>query len=315
MKLEPHWSDWRAFLALTRSGSTLAAARMLKVSQTTVARRASALEEALGLLLFERRTDGCTLTEAGKSLLPKAEAIESAITAAHEAAKSLARGTRGRVRVTVAEVYADVLLTPNLSEFHRLHSDVQIEVDTCDEFRDLAGGEADVALRSDWQFEEASLVGRRLCDDDWTFYASRGYAENNELPSSIKSLAGHPILGGGGTAWPAYKSWLQRHDLLHYVTFHYSSVTGILGGVRQGVGVSALPCWIAEADPNLLRCFPPPRSGRGLWLLSHETRCQQPHVRAVIDFFYGKLSAHIKATPPWPIRVDPPTQAPLTAAK
>lgn len=166
MKREPHWSDWRAFLALSRSGSTLAASRLMKVSQTTVARRASALEEALGLLLFERRSDGCTLTEAGKSLVPKAETIEALVRAAHEEASSLARVTRGTVRFTVSEVFADAMLTPTLPEFHQRYSGIRIEVDTCDEFRDLAAGQADVALRSTWPFNNPGLVGRRLCDDD-----------------------------------------------------------------------------------------------------------------------------------------------------
>jgi DNA-binding transcriptional LysR family regulator len=310
MKREPHWNDWRAFLALSRSGSTLAAARLMKVSQTTVARRATALEGALGLLLFERRSDGCTLTDAGKSLVPKAEAVEAATSAAHETARSLARVTRGTVRVTAGEVFADIMLTPALREFRQLHSDVRIEVDTCDEFRDLAAGEADVALRSNWDFDDPSLVGRRLCDEDWTFYGSQAYAEQHGVPDSIAGLKGHPILGGGGTAWPAYENWLRRYDLLGSVNFHYSSISGLFAGVRQGLGLSALPCWVAEADSALVRCFPPPRRGRGLWLLSHETRCRQPHVRAVIDFLYDKISAHIKGTAPWPIRIDPPIEQP-----
>jgi DNA-binding transcriptional LysR family regulator len=308
MKREPQWSDWRAFLALSRSGSTLAAARLMKVSQTTVARRVSALEDALGLQLFERRTDGCSLTEAGKSLLSKAEAVEAAVSAAHEAARSLARGIRGTVRVTAGEVFAETMLTPMLSEFHQRYSDIRIEVDTCDEFRDLAAGQADVALRSTWDFDDPSLVGRRLCDSDWTFYASKAYAQQHGAPDCIAALKGHPILGGGGSSWPAYENWLQRYDLLTSVKFHYSSVTGLFAGVRQGVGLSALPCWVAEADPGLVRCFPPPQSGLGLWLLSHETRCQQPHVRAVIDFLFEKISARIKATEPWPIRIDTPLQ-------
>lgn len=197
------------------------------------------------------------------------------------------------------------MLTPILREFYQRHSSVRIEIDTCDQFRDLAAGEADVALRSSWKFDDPSLVGRRLRDEDWTFYASRAYAELHGLPNCISALAGHPILGGGGTAWPAYENWLRRYDLLTFVTVHYSRISGLFAGVRQGLGLSALPCWVAEADSALVRCFPLPRSGRGLWLLSHETRCRQPHVRAVIDFLYDKLGTQIKATAPWPIRVEP----------
>ena len=52
------WNDLRYFLAVADQGSTLAAGRALRVSQTTVARRISALEDSLGLLLFVKRQAG-----------------------------------------------------------------------------------------------------------------------------------------------------------------------------------------------------------------------------------------------------------------
>jgi DNA-binding transcriptional LysR family regulator len=72
------WSDLRHFLAIARSGSTLAAARSLRVSQPTVVRRIAALEEALGLSLFDRRPSGYRLTEAGLTLVERSERVEAA---------------------------------------------------------------------------------------------------------------------------------------------------------------------------------------------------------------------------------------------
>ena len=57
------WNDLRYFLAVARGGSTLSAGRALRVSQTTVARRIAALEQALKLTLFERRQAGYALTQ------------------------------------------------------------------------------------------------------------------------------------------------------------------------------------------------------------------------------------------------------------
>ena len=56
------WNDLRYFLAVARKGSTLAAGRNLRVSQTTVARRVAALEEALGVRLFDKRQAGYAFT-------------------------------------------------------------------------------------------------------------------------------------------------------------------------------------------------------------------------------------------------------------
>src|SRR5262245_38207480 len=70
------WNDLRAFLAVAKEGSTLAASRSLGVNQTTVARRLEDLERALGLKLFERGQAGSRLTEAGAALLDEARRVE-----------------------------------------------------------------------------------------------------------------------------------------------------------------------------------------------------------------------------------------------
>ena len=69
------WNDLTYFLAVARDGSTLAAAKTLRVSQTTVARRIAVLEEALGLSLFHRRQAGYALTPTGEDLLGRAEQV------------------------------------------------------------------------------------------------------------------------------------------------------------------------------------------------------------------------------------------------
>jgi molybdate transport repressor ModE-like protein len=89
------WNDLRFFLAVARTGSTLAGAKALKVSQTTAARRVAALEEALGLQLFERRQAGYALTPAGEALVAQAEGVERAAGAFAEVAAAQARDASG----------------------------------------------------------------------------------------------------------------------------------------------------------------------------------------------------------------------------
>jgi molybdate transport repressor ModE-like protein len=67
------WNDLRYFLAVARTGSTLAAAKALGVSQPTVQRRLAALEKQIGRSLVERHPTGYRLTDIGKKLLPDAE--------------------------------------------------------------------------------------------------------------------------------------------------------------------------------------------------------------------------------------------------
>ena len=290
------WNDLRYFLAVARGGSTLAASRDLRVSQTTVARRIAALEEAVKLALFDKRQAGYALTPAGVELLAHAEAVETAASRFDSAAAATTRDLSGNVRITTEEIFAVTLLAPMLRELHELHPQILIELDTAQAVRDLGAGEADIALRGTVQAQGDGLVGRRLCDDDWTLYCSRDYAARNGVPASPEDLRNHAIIGGGGgNLWRHYQAWLRSLGLEDQVAMHHASATGLLSGVRSGFGIAVLPCIVADAEPDLVRCLPPrPDHGRTFWLLTHERVRHAPRVRTVIDFLYERLIRHVR---------------------
>lgn len=290
------WNDLRYFLAVARGGSTLAAGRALRVSQTTVARRIAALEEALKLKLFDKRQAGYALTAAGAELLGHAEAVESAASKFDSAASASTRDLSGNVRITTEEIFAVTLLAPLLRELHGLHPEILIELDTAQAIRDLGAGEADIAMRSTTNAKGNGLVGRRLCDDNWTLYCSRDYAVRNGVPDGLDDLKNHAIIGGGGgNLWRHYEAWLRSLGLEDRVAMHHASSTGLLSGVRSGFGIAVLPCIIADAEPDLVRCLPPLTDhGRQFWLLTHERVRHTPRVRTVIDFLYERLSRHVR---------------------
>jgi DNA-binding transcriptional LysR family regulator len=61
--------------------------------------------------------------------------------------------------------------------------------------------------------------------------------------------------------------------------------------VRAGFGLAALPGFIADLDPDLIRCMPPaPENKMGLWLLTHERLRHTPRVRVVLDFLGERLA-------------------------
>lgn len=293
------WNDIKYLLAVARSGSTLGAGRTLKVSQTTVARRLSALEEALGLVLVERRQAGYALTPAGEALVAQAEAVEAAASSFAETAGAQSREASGTVCLTAQELYAVTILPPMLRDLHDAHPNLRIELDTADLPRDLGAGEADVALRGGHLPLDSSLVGRRIAPDPWTLYCSRDYAAAHARPRSAADLRGHPIIGGGGDkVWPLYRAWLRRHRLEEAVTIHHSSGTGLLAAVRAGAGLAVLPSFLADRDPDLVRCLDPiANDGAELWLLTHERLRHTPRVRAVMDFLGARLAQLARQAP------------------
>ena len=289
------WNDLRYFIAVAREGSTLAAAKVLRTSQTTVARRVAALEQSLGVTLFDKRQAGYALTTAGSELLDRAKKVELSAEAFADAASAGARDLTGSVRITSEEIYALSLISPLLPELHQQHPDIIVEVDTTSVLRDLGAGEADIALRSSSNEQPAGLVGRRLGIDDWTLYCSKDYADRHGRPTTVKDLKRHAIVGGGGAKlWQHYQAWLKSLDLEDRVAMHHASSSGLLSAIRSGFGVAVLPCIVGDADPDLIRCIPPRTDhGRVLWLLTHERVRRTPRVRAVIDFLYEGLRRHI----------------------
>jgi len=303
------WGDLRYFLAVAETGSTLAAGRVLRVSQTTVARRVAALEEALGLALFDRRRAGYALTPSGEALLAEAQGVASAAAVFAESAAARRRSAGGTVRLTAEQSVAYEVLPPILRDLRDVHPEILIEVDAAEELRDLEAGAADVAIRVLARDDQPSLVGRRLGPDDWSVYCSRDYAAAHGTPESRAALAAHPLIsvGGGGQVARYYGKWLHENGLEAAVAMQHGSVTGLIAAVRSGLGIAALPCLIAELDPALRRCFPGGSyAGRDIWLLCHERLRREPRVRTVMQFLGDRLGRHVGE-----VRRSIETRAPL----
>ena len=285
------WNDLKAFLAVAETGSTLAAAQAMRVSQTTVARRIAALEAATGVTLFERRQAGYALTPVGEAMLASAAAVRDAAARFGEAAGARSRDAGGTVSVTVMEIIAVTILPPILRDLRAEHPGIHIQLDTSDEPRDLAAGAADIAIRSSKQPAGAGLVGRRVADNPWTVYCSRDYADRHGIPHNREELAAHPFIGGGGGVWEPYRAWLRQYGLEESVVMQYDTATGLLSGVRAGMGLSVLPAYLADREPDLIRCLPPKSDDTtGLWLLTHERLRHVPRVRLVLDFLARALT-------------------------
>jgi len=290
------WNDLRYFLAVARSGSTLAAGKALRVSHTTAGRRIEALEAALGVTLFERQPTGYVLTPAGEALVESAEALETAAAQVVETAASQSREASGTVKLTVAEFLAVTMVAPILRDLREAHPAIRIELDTSEEHRDLAAGEADIALRMTRSPKGAGLVGRRIGTCFWSFYGSRDYEAAHGLPSQYDQLKGHVIIGGGGPLpWKLYRAWLKRYGLENDVAVHHGTTTGLLAAVRAGIGLGVLPSIVAQLDPELVLCFPaPPEYEVDLWLLTHERLRHTPRVRIVLDFLADGLARLVR---------------------
>lgn len=287
------WNDLRYFLAVARTGSTLAASRALKANQTTVARRIGVLERAVGTKLFDKKQSGYALTEAGAELRAAAERVEVEANAFVEQAGALGRRISGVIRVTTNEGLANTVMAPALSAFRRLRPEVRVDLAVDERRLDLTRGAADVALRTGPRPTENGLVVRRLTPMAWAAYCSRGYAERRGCPNSVDALGQHAVIGAEGpiAALPGW-TWLRKAAPEAEVVARSSSLTNLISTVRAGLGVTVLPCFLADSDADLVRCIGPISGVQSdLWLVTREDVRDVRRVRTFVDF----LAAHVAA--------------------
>ena len=284
------WGDLRHFLAVARSGSTLSASRALKVSQPTVVRRVAALEQELGVTLFDRRPTGYVCTSVGEALLSKAELVEAAAIDAQETAQAEGRHVGGDVRISVFEIFAITFLAQILRELHLQHPQIHIDLDFSDLVRDLNKGEADIAIRSGKQLSGGGLVCRRLVEERWAYYCSRRYAEQNGVPRSPDELNGHVIIGDGTEDfWPEFQQWRDECGIRNTIDIHHGSTTALLAAIRSGIGIAILPELAALTDSDLVLCMRGPNTGHSLWLVTSERLRHRPSIRLVMDFLAERI--------------------------
>lgn len=286
------WNDLKCFLAVARHGSTIAAGKALKTSQSTVQRRLAALERRLGRKLVAREAAGYRLTDDGRRLLPHAERVEAA---AHDFERQVAGGAHdreGAIRVTCPEpIVYRITQSRLLDRFHALHPGLRVEFVTSDRYLDLTKGEADVALRSGDTDDE--LVGRKIADSIWAVYASRAYLAKHEPPRSVDELSQHPLVAFDGTLINHRASkWLAEVAPQASIAARNNSVLGLVYAVKSGLGLGALPTALGDAEQDLVRVLGPiPELSRSWRLLAHPDLRRTPRIAAFFDFMLAEREA------------------------
>ncbi len=287
------WSDLRHFLAVARGGSTLAAAKLLAVNQTTVARRIAALEESLGEKLFERAAGGYRLTDVGSAMVPNAERVEAEIEAFARMVAQRSRRLSGVIRFTTNDVFADALLNPWLGDFNRRFPVVQLETIVTNEKLDLSRGEADIALRAGrTPVIGDGLVVRRLCTGKWGMYCSKAYAAEYGRPEAADELVKHSLVGGAGELASVEPEFFKHAKAAGAVVRSASSsLLNIASAIRSGLGVGPIPCMLGGLDPMMVQCFLFDEADYDLVLITREEMRLLPHVKAFNDFIAARTSA------------------------
>lgn len=277
------WDDLRYLIAVSRAGTLAAAARELGVQHTTVARRVAALEEGLGVPLIVKGGERIALTDAGRDILTHAQAMKGIADSIQRGAKSSEEHIAGVVRVTLPETLAGYLVR-HLPELRARHAELIVNVLADVRPYDLLGGEADIAVRLHPK-GEGDLVERKLGVVAWSIYASSSYIRERGRPEQLADYARHDLIGfEGALAASPGGAWFREHLPDAKFTMRGNGLLSIFNATLLGVGVTLLPCFMADPEPTLERLTTAAFSNRRIRVLVPADLARVPRVRAVFDF-------------------------------
>ena len=255
------WDKLRIFHAVAQAGSFTHAGEHLSLSQSAVSRQIGALEEDLKVPLFHRHARGLELTEQGELLYRTAHDVFGKVVMAEARLADSLEKPRGELKVSTTVGFGTLWLTPRLREFLDMYPDIQMQLLVSDQELDLSMREADIAIRMSAP-TQPDLIQRRLITVHYHIYAAPDYLKRNGSPRSFDDLAEHRLLVYGDDApaaiasinWLLKKARAQEAESLRVLQIN--NIYGVLRAAESGLGVAALPDYLARDNPGLVQVMP-----------------------------------------------------------
>lgn len=257
--------------------------------KATLSRRVMALEESLGVRLFERGARTLKLTEDGRALHERTSTLVAELA---DVGRSLSEGSfrpRGKLRVSVPLFLGQTLLGSLAAEFNRRYPEVELEVIAEDRYVDLIEDGYDVVVRVNPRKDE-TLVGRRIGEDALVVVAPRGMRRPkptlNGTPPRVPAVTMIHLADKG--PWRV----TDQLEIMPDVRMRLSSLLMVRDAVAAGAGVALLPRAVVEeaADEGRLTIWSTvPHRTSEIWVLHASRRLASTKVTAFVDFIVETL--------------------------
>lgn len=280
------WDDLRFVLAVADAGSLNRAASTLRVNRTTVLRRLNAFERKHGVRLFERLQNGYTLTEAGGEVLLAARDFENTMESIERKLAGKDLRAEGLVRVTTTDTLLASVLRSPLVAFRRQYPGITLDVTTSNVFADLSKRDVDVAIRPAIDPPEF-LIGRRVGAVAFAVYtAMPGEQEQRPDLDDARWVAPNDTLAGTSIA-----RWMSNALPSVRPEIRTDSLVSLRELCAAGAGLAALPCYLGDSDPRLVRVGSPiAEMSTALWVLTHPDITRATRVRSFVEYIIAALA-------------------------
>ena len=284
------WNQIRAFLAVADQGSLSAAARVLALTQPTVGRQISALEDALDVVLVERTGRSVTLTPTGQDLVEHVREMADAATKVSLAASGHSQTIEGLVTVTASDVMCVYTLPQILRRLAEFAPMLEVHLVADNQIRDLLRREADIAIRH-VRPDQPDLIARLVDEPTAHLYASEDYVARRGRPKSLDELSDHDFIGLGDNDRMIFH---LRNIGIHVTlrNFRYGSQSGIAAWelVKQGLGMLVMADDVAQSTKGIKRLLPDMAAVQfPVWLTTHRELHTSRRIRVAFDFLAKEL--------------------------
>ncbi|HEY3813904.1 MAG TPA: LysR family transcriptional regulator [Caulobacteraceae bacterium] len=291
-------NDLSAFASVVQHKGFAPAARALGQPKSSLSRRVTRLEAALGVRLLERSTRRFAVTEAGEEVFSHAQAMVAEAQSAEEAALAQGVEPRGVVRASVPVQLAQAGLSSILPRFLAANPKVQVQLLVTNRRVELIEEGVDVALRVRTQLDtDAALKIRVLGRERVLIVASPAFVAAHGKPQTPRDLEALPTLGhlegGGKDVWRLTHTDGREAVVEHTPRLAAGDFTVLLEAAKAGIGIGFLPemaCCPALRSGELVQLLDDWSQVQGIVHLVFTTRRgQRPAVGAFIDFLAEAL--------------------------
>lgn len=286
----PDWNQLHAFLATVETGSLSAAARQLGLTQPTVGRQVAALEQDLGVLLFERVGRSLSLTSAGRELFESARSMSEAASRLSLIASGQSQSIEGLVRITASDIVAAYALPPILKRLHEMAPGIEVEIIAANDVRDLMRREADIAVRHVLP-EQPDLIARRCRGTTAHLYAATSYLESRGRPTTGADLAEADFIGYSQTDGLVGELNARGVPVTRR-NFRWTTSSVVIAWemIRQGLGVGVMFRDAAHGVAGIEPVLPElPPFEVPIWLVVHRELHTSRRIRLVFDLLAETL--------------------------
>lgn len=299
MNASPDWSLWRSFGAVVADGSLSAAARRLGLSQPTLGRHIEALEQALGITLFERTLQGLKPTETALRLYEPVEQAKLALAEAHLVAEGTAGALEGTVRITSSTVTSHYILPPLLAGIRTEFPQIAVEVVPSDSVENLLLREADIAVRM-FRPTQLELITRKLGEIPVVACAHESYLSRRGAPAVPDDLTRHDLIGFDRSDLMIAAARLMGFSLKRSdFAIRTDSQTAAWELTKAGLGVGFAQWGLVRDTPGMRLLLPglqpPPLE---VWLTTHRELFTSRRIRAIYDRLAAGLGDYLRRPGP-----------------